>query len=164
MNYEKIYENLINKRKSLPCTENFEMHHITPKCIGGSNDKDNLVTLSYREHFLAHQLLVKIYPDVWNLTVATFLMTNHKRYVGSRNYERVRSQYYNNVRGNTYEDLYGEEKSKLLRAIRSAKMKELNSLGIVGGKGKDNPMHPDKCGLPPEYFQINLNWRMKLVA
>ena len=38
-----------------------EKHHIIPRSIGGSDDKENLVFLSAREHFVAHQLLVKIY-------------------------------------------------------------------------------------------------------
>jgi hypothetical protein len=36
-----------------------EKHHCLPKALGGSNKKDNLVSLTYREHFLAHWLLVK---------------------------------------------------------------------------------------------------------
>ena len=37
-----------------------ECHHIIPKSFGGSEDKDNLVLLTPKEHFLAHKLLVKI--------------------------------------------------------------------------------------------------------
>lgn len=36
-----------------------ERHHVVPKSLGGSNDKDNIVCLTYREHFLAHWLLTK---------------------------------------------------------------------------------------------------------
>jgi len=39
----------------------YELHHIVPKCNGGSNDVSNLVLLTYREHFVAHHLLWKIY-------------------------------------------------------------------------------------------------------
>lgn len=38
---------------------NTEKHHIIPKSLGGSNLKDNLVSLSFRKHFLAHWLLTK---------------------------------------------------------------------------------------------------------
>jgi hypothetical protein len=37
-----------------------EHHHIKPRCLGGSNKKSNLVTLTYREHFLVHWLLIKL--------------------------------------------------------------------------------------------------------
>ena len=31
------------------------------KTMGGSNDKDNLISLYAREHFLAHKILMHIY-------------------------------------------------------------------------------------------------------
>lgn len=67
MNYERIYNNLISSRKLLNRKKNegqyFERHHIIPKCLGGNNRKDNLILLTFREHFLAHWLLVKIYSE-----------------------------------------------------------------------------------------------------
>lgn len=76
MNYQKIYDNLINKRKNI-LLENcyFERHHIIPKCLGGDDSTDNLVNLTPEEHFLAHQLLVKIYPTHQGLKYALYLMT-----------------------------------------------------------------------------------------
>ena len=41
----------------------FESHHITPKWLGGSNKKENLVLLTAKEHYLAHLLLWKYYRD-----------------------------------------------------------------------------------------------------
>ena len=64
MNYQKIYNDLINKRKLSPPENCYtERHHIIPVCMNGTNDKDNLVTLTAREHFVAHALLVKIYKN-----------------------------------------------------------------------------------------------------
>lgn len=40
--------------------EYFETHHIVPKSLGGTDDKNNLVNLTAREHYIAHLLLVKI--------------------------------------------------------------------------------------------------------
>ena len=64
MNYEKIYNSLIEKRQRevLRCNKDYknELHHIVPRSCGGSNDKQNLVYLTCREHFIAHLLLVKI--------------------------------------------------------------------------------------------------------
>ena len=51
-----------------------ERHHILPKCMGGSNEKHNLVDLTAEEHFLAHQLLVKMYPDVRGVVYAAIAM------------------------------------------------------------------------------------------
>lgn len=44
-------------------TQNTENHHIVPRCAGGSNDKSNIVCLSFREHFICHKLLTKCFVD-----------------------------------------------------------------------------------------------------
>lgn len=62
MNYNKIYKQLIDKRKANPVTNGYkENHHILPKSLGGDNYKENLVLLTGREHWIAHLLLHKIY-------------------------------------------------------------------------------------------------------
>jgi hypothetical protein len=40
-----------------------ERHHIIPRCVGGNDRVNNVVRLSYREHFLVHWLLTKIYTS-----------------------------------------------------------------------------------------------------
>lgn len=64
MNHKKIYEQLISNRKENLLDDSVynEKHHIIPKCLGGSNKKENIVKLTAREHFIAHILLVRIYP------------------------------------------------------------------------------------------------------
>jgi hypothetical protein len=71
MNYDKVYNNLINKaqielRKKLKRGyENYvyyENHHIIPVCLNGSGSKENKVLLTAREHYVAHKLLFYIYP------------------------------------------------------------------------------------------------------
>ena len=65
VNYNKIYKSLISHRQvnQLDKTIYTEKHHITPKCLGGNNDPANLVKLTAREHFIAHQLLCKIHKN-----------------------------------------------------------------------------------------------------
>lgn len=73
MNYKKIYDRLIEDAKINPKSELYkESHHIIPKCMNGSNDKDNIILLTARQHYLAHWLLYKIYKTsslvhAWNL-------------------------------------------------------------------------------------------------
>ena len=79
MNYGRIYKELIMRGKktcrvkTLVTDPNFiyyENHHIIPKCLGRTNDKENMVLLTAREHFLAHWLLHKMYPEEVKLALA----------------------------------------------------------------------------------------------
>jgi hypothetical protein len=62
-----------------------EAHHVLPKCfkIGGEKDKENLVYLSGREHFIIHWLATKMFENTSKskLSYAFKLMCNKsKRY------------------------------------------------------------------------------------
>lgn len=74
MNYEKIYDELIFRAKSRILKEYTEKHHIIPVCMGGSDDKSNLVQLTPEEHYIAHQLLVKIHPNNGALIKSAIMM------------------------------------------------------------------------------------------
>lgn len=75
-----------------------ERHHIIPKCLGGDNKKCNLVNLLPREHYIAHLLLSKIYPNNIKLTYAFWMMSNgnlknkRKYKVSSRAYEEIKNK------------------------------------------------------------------------
>lgn len=73
MDYQKIYDDLMKKRLDNPPTEKFERHHIVPKSLGGPDTKDNLVKLTYREHYIAHLLLCKIYKPKGGVDYARML-------------------------------------------------------------------------------------------
>lgn len=77
MNYLKIYNLLVERAKTRVLECYTEKHHIVPKCLGGTDDINNLVALTPEEHFLAHQLLVKIYPREEKLIYACTRMTHH---------------------------------------------------------------------------------------
>ena len=62
MNYERVYNQIIeNAKLDEPNRKGMytERHHIIPRCMGGTNEKSNLVKLTAREHFLCHWLLWK---------------------------------------------------------------------------------------------------------
>lgn len=79
MNYERIYNALIDRARNCLCHGDIEGHHIVPKCMGGSNNENNIVQLRPEEHYLAHLLLVKIYPDNYKLLCAANIMTRGGR-------------------------------------------------------------------------------------
>lgn len=58
--YSKIYFAIISNAKQRITEGYTELHHIIPQSIGGSNDKENLVELTAREHFICHWLLIKM--------------------------------------------------------------------------------------------------------
>ncbi len=80
MNYHKHYILLIDRARNRILSEYTEKHHVVPKCMGGSNDKANLVRLTPEEHYVAHQLLVKMYPNNVKLIFAA-----HKMHQGRKN-------------------------------------------------------------------------------
>lgn len=94
MQYDKIYDQLISRAKSRHLDGYVEKHHIVPRCLGGSDDKDNLVALTYREHFLCHKLLCKMHPGNLKLIYAISFMIysskTNKRLVTSKDFDYVK--------------------------------------------------------------------------
>ena len=76
MNYEKVYQQLVDHAKSRKLSKKdcyIEQHHIIPRAEGGTGDKSNLVNLTAREHYIAHLLLAKIYDDALMHAAVTFM-------------------------------------------------------------------------------------------
>jgi len=104
MDYKKIYDQLIESRKSLIRHKGdgiyYEMHHIIPRSLGGSNKKENLVLLTAKEHYIAHYLLYVIYKStIYNrkMTNAFWRMnciknTNRTHKISSRIYNLIRQE------------------------------------------------------------------------
>ncbi|WP_324069140.1 MAG: NUMOD1 domain-containing DNA-binding protein [Flavobacterium sp.] len=99
MNYLKVYYDLMKSRQRMSRNCYLEKHHIVPKSIFGKGymdesslkdveDKNNIVSLTGREHFVAHWLLHRAFPGVRNFSAAFHAMASmtnkyHKRYTPS---------------------------------------------------------------------------------
>jgi hypothetical protein len=83
MDYKKIHDTIIYRAKNRDLIGYGENHHIIPKCLGGTNKKENLVKLTAKEHWLIHLLLVEIYPKNLKLKLAVKMMS-----IKSHNQER----------------------------------------------------------------------------
>lgn len=116
MDYERIYNDLVSyRKKNLPeCYS--EKHHIVPVSLGGSDEDENIVYLTGREHFIAHLLLMK-FSRCRETIYAAFMMANckDKNHIGripikkySRTYQRLR-------------ELYAEEVSKIHKGKKLSK-------------------------------------------
>lgn len=75
MNYFKHYERLCNRAKNRQLSGYKERHHITPRCMGGSDEEANIVELTAEEHYVVHQLLIKMHPKHKGLIFAAIRMT-----------------------------------------------------------------------------------------
>ena len=75
MNYTNIYNLLITRAQNRTIDGYVEKHHIVPRCMNGADDRENIVELTPEEHFVAHQLLVKMYPEIDKLVFALVVMS-----------------------------------------------------------------------------------------
>jgi hypothetical protein len=96
--YYSWYFQIINNAQSRSLNNNYtETHHIVPKSLGGSDQVENLVELTAREHFICHWLLTKcVIKNKEKMDYALWLMINvenqvQERYtVNSKTYEILR--------------------------------------------------------------------------
>lgn len=171
--------NIIYTRGSNGCKNGyFERHHIIPKCLGGSNDKSNLIDLYAEEHFHAHKLLAQEYPENGKLVSAyammAFIKNEHQKRVelSSKDYLLARETFSQlmkkkwqdeNYRNTQSNNLIKRWKNPSYRKSQSERRTELNN------KMWSDPDFRKKIGektnerwkkLTPEKIEIQKN-RMK---
>lgn len=101
MDYNKIYKDIIDNRLSNKYEGYTEIHHIIPRCLGGTDNKDNLVDLSAREHFICHLLLTKMYSrytnEYYKMCHAFIIMKSTRdgkhKYINSKLYARLKNDF-----------------------------------------------------------------------
>lgn len=81
LKYLRLYDKIINNSLKRGLLKNnligyYEKHHIVPKCLGGTDDENNLVLLTAREHLLIHLILHEMYPKVAGLCYAIFMFSS----------------------------------------------------------------------------------------
>lgn len=101
MNYQNIYNNIIQRGKTRILAGYKEKHHIIPRCLGGTDDENNLVSLTPEEHYLCHLLLVKIHPNNIRLVRAAMFMVSSNNNVqrNNKSYGWLKRQYSNSIKG-----------------------------------------------------------------
>lgn len=152
MNYKKIYDDIIERAKLRKLTCYKERHHITPKCMGGTNDKNNIIELTAREHFICHKLLVLIYPENTKLKFALWQMINGcesknqtRNYkISAKLYEQLKSEI-SLQRSFFWKEFYKnpENKEKRRLAVKAA-------LNVPEVKEKLSLMNKIRCNTPEE--------------
>lgn len=141
MTYEEFIQNILDTRGRFNCDGYKERHHIIPKCMGGTNDENNLIDLYGREHYEAHKLLAEENPDNNALTFAFWMMAHinrEKHCCSAEEYEEARGLFTNRIRGERHHN-YGkrpskETRRKLSEAHRGEKNHMYGKPGIWRGK------------------------------
>lgn len=92
------YLKFIESLKSQTLDGYCEVHHIVPKSLGGTNDKSNLISLTARQHYIAHWMLWKALGGVAGRSF--FMMSNFGKYgkVNSKTYGLARKDYSEQVK------------------------------------------------------------------
>lgn len=118
----------------------YEKHHIIPKSLSGSNNQDNLVLLTPKEHYICHLLLPKmcINSKHKGKMVYAFMMLSGKRNKYSHNYnsnlyDKFKKSYCLSISGeNSY--MYGVPKTdETKKKISDTRIKEGTSVGEKNG-------------------------------
>ena len=141
--YMKIYDSLIERAVPRGLEKekrdgSMEIHHIVPKCLGGTNDKFNLVLLTNREHVIAHMLLQRMYPDNLSLANAVNIcFGQHTDKISSKTVAMFRENYNKLLSISRLGIEFSEETKQKIRESRlGTKMSEEAKQKI---SGKRNP-------------------------
>lgn len=128
--YEEFIQNILETRGRFECGDEYhERHHIIAKCMGGTDDKENLIDLFAREHFEAHRLLALENPDNDKLIYAWHMMAVRKKdgrtyQLSPEEYEEVKIAFVNMISGEN-SPWYGKHLCDETKDTISEKIKEL---------------------------------------
>lgn len=139
LTYKEFIQNILDTRGRFACGDKYhERHHIVPKCIGGGNEKENLIDLYAREHFEAHRLLALENSNVKELIYAWWCMsTANGKYTDDiykltpEEYEEIRIIYSKSVTGEN-NPMFGKHHSEETRRKISENHADVS--------GSNNPM------------------------
>lgn len=180
--YQRWYDNLVERAKQRNLTVYTEQHHIIPKCMGGSNNKSNLVHLTFREHFLAHSLLCKIYKNTqYSRQLNYAFMCMHKqqnkfqqRVASSRQYNKLKEEFYSSLRGvkrtqavidkirnsRVYRPHTEETKKRISEALKGINRKGNTKLAAINlCRAEDQKLSSSVCKRIRELREQGAGWK-----
>lgn len=139
MDYQKIYDLLCERGKQKRKLNGYcETHHIVPRCMGGNNEESNLTVLTYREHFIAHLLLTKIYKKHRGINYALLCMLRKQptgqRLLNSRMIDLIKRNYKKFKK--MYCTIPNPGKSENSRNVARKRMLENNPISLDPSKNR----------------------------
>lgn len=146
-NVNESYDSYINRilevRENIKIENVYqELHHIVPKCMGGTDEKSNLIYLYGQEHYFAHKLLAlenpknyKLQQAWWNMCQCT--QNGQRIYdISADDYNQARVNFAETMKGNDY--ALGQTLSKETRK----RMSDSHKGKLIG---ELNPMYGKHC-------------------
>lgn len=131
MNYAVHYDRLIARARDRVFLGYRERHHILPRCMGGGDAPENIVELTAEEHYVAHQLLVKMHPTISGLVSCVILMAINCS--GNRAYGWMKRRNSKFRKGKEFSQLTRERMSSSRRGKKhSAETRKKMSSSLVG--------------------------------
>jgi hypothetical protein len=134
MNHKRIHDQIIDRAKLRGLRKlelnTYDTHHIIPKCLGGTNDSNNLVLLTYKEHALIHLLLCYIYPEHNGILLAYIMMSGSNKY----NISTIANLKNKNNKIASQKIVSEETKNKISKTLMGHIMTEKNRLNIITAK------------------------------
>ena len=93
--YTQWYTTITKRAKTRHLKTYTESHHIVPRSLGGSDEPDNLVNLTAREHFVCHWLLVKMTTgqDHHMMRAEKHGQERYNTKITARVYESIKQEY-----------------------------------------------------------------------
>lgn len=142
--YSRWHNSIISRAFSEKRTKSsgvyYESHHIVPRSLGGTDDFDNRVLLTAKEHFIIHLLLIKMFDgsDRRKMMYAIHRMTHsnnhHERKYTSAQYEIAKDMNSKAMRGN-----------KIMNGRKlSDKTKKRMSDAKIGNKNRTDKFHSEE--------------------
>lgn len=119
--YTRWYFEIIRNNQNIIHEGYFEKHHIIPRSLGGSDNQNNIIKLTAREHFICHWLLTKTVKKNSNHYYSLYKAYNMMT-LSSNNHERY------NITSNVYNTI-----KKTMSKIKSETL-----------RGKNNPSYGTK--------------------
>ena len=160
MDYQKIYNDLCFSRQKLRGSSKrlrknegdftyYERHHIIPRSMGGSNEPENMVLLTHREHIIAHRLLHVIYPEDSGMALALTLMLQlsvaqdeHGKRVISGN--ELSTKEAEEVRRLYSQAASGENNPRYGVVVSEETKEKIRQKALLNNKGEKNPRYGAK--------------------
>ncbi len=145
--YTTWYNQIINQRRQVTPVGYVERHHVIPSSLGGTNDPQNIVKLTAREHFVCHRLLTRMFAQGSRERQKMSLALHKMAYGTSASKYCVTSSQYEVIRALNGEAIHDMQKERFKDPKVRAKQVEyaLHASQVAAERNRGNPEFSESC-------------------